>query len=136
MPANSPSMPPLVGPSIASPRCANKACNIQRREFAMSDANKTTGLQLRSLIAKSGELELSLARVELPEPGPDQVLVKVEATPINPSDLGLLLGPADMTQATASGSGDGIVVTAKVPATALTALATRLDEPMPVGNEG
>src|SRR6266702_3815557 len=136
MPANSPCVPPLVRPSIAFPRCANKACNIQRREFAMSDANKTTGLQLRSLIAKSGELELSLAKVELPEPGEDQVLVKVEATPINPSDLGLLLGPADMTAATATGSGDGIVVTAKVSPAALAMLGARLDKSMTVGNEG
>jgi NADPH:quinone reductase-like Zn-dependent oxidoreductase len=102
----------------------------------MSDANKTTGLQLRSLIAKSGELELSLAKVELPEPGPDQVLVKVEATPINPSDLGLLLGPADMASAKSIGSGDDIKVTGKVPATSLPFLTARLDEAMPVGNEG
>ena len=52
---------------------------------------------------KSGELELSLAKVEVPEPGPDQVVVRVEATPINPSDLGLLLGPADMAAATTVG---------------------------------
>ena len=94
------------------------------------------GLELRSLIRKSGALELSLATVALPEPAADQVLVKVEATPINPSDLGLLLGPADMTAATASGSGAGIVVTAKVPVAALPALAARLDQSMPVGNEG
>src|SRR3981081_4603885 len=136
MPANSPSVPPLVAPSIAFPRCANKACNIQRREFAMSDANKTTGLQLRSLIAKSGELELSLAEVLIPEPGPDQVLVKVEATPINPSDLGLLLGPADMSTAKASGSGAAIKITAKVPEQALPFIVARLDQAMPVGNEG
>ena len=102
----------------------------------MSDANKISGLQVRSLITKTGDLELSLARVDLPEPGPDQVLVRVEATPINPSDLGLLLGPADMTAAKASGSGDSIKVTAKVPAATLPFLATRLDESMPVGNEG
>ena len=102
----------------------------------MSDATKISGLQLRSLISKSGDLELSLAKVGLPEPGPDQVLVKVEATPINPSDLGLLLGPADMATFNATGSGDGIKVTAKVPAAALPFLATRLDESMPVGNEG
>ena len=58
-----------------------------------------TGLQLRSLIRKNGELELSLARIDIPEPGPDQVVVRVEATPINPSDLGLLVGPADMSAA-------------------------------------
>jgi NADPH:quinone reductase-like Zn-dependent oxidoreductase len=96
----------------------------------------TTGLQLRSLIKKSGELELSLAKVEVPEPGPDQVVVKVEATPINPSDLGLLLGPADMAAATTSGSGDSTVVKAKVSQAALPFLAARLDQAMPVGNEG
>jgi NADPH:quinone reductase-like Zn-dependent oxidoreductase len=95
-----------------------------------------TALELRSLIRKSGELELSLAKVPVPEPGEDQVLVKVEATPINPSDLGLLLGPADMSAATATGSGDGIVVTAKVPQAALTMLGARLDKSMTVGNEG
>ena len=102
----------------------------------MSDTSKISGLQLRSLITKGGELQLSLAKVDLPEPGPDQVLVKVEATPINPSDLGLLLGPADLTTAKSSGSGDGVTVTAKVPAATLPFLTTRLDESMPVGNEG
>ena len=102
----------------------------------MGDTSKISGLQLRSLITKGGELQLSLAKVDLPEPGPDQVLVKVEATPINPSDLGLLLGPADLTTAKTSGSGDGATVTAKVPAATLPFLATRLDESMPVGNEG
>ena len=102
----------------------------------MNDTVKATGLQLRSRISKSGELELSLGRVELPEPGPDQVVVKVEATPINPSDLGLLLGPADMATATTSGNGDQLKVTAKVPAASLPFLAARLDEAMPVGNEG
>jgi NADPH:quinone reductase-like Zn-dependent oxidoreductase len=96
----------------------------------------TKGLQLRSLIKKSGELELSLAEVLIPEPGPDQVLVKIEATPINPSDLGLLLGPADMSTAKASGSDAAIKITAKVPEQALPFIAARLDQAMPVGNEG
>jgi NADPH:quinone reductase-like Zn-dependent oxidoreductase len=98
--------------------------------------DKITGLQLRSLLKKSGELELSLARVEMPEPGPDQVLVKVEATPINPSDLGLLLGPADPSNMTVSGSGTDIKVVGKVAPAALPFLAARLDQSMPVGNEG
>ena len=102
----------------------------------MSDTNKTSGLQLRSLISKDGALELSLAKVDVPDPGPDQVVVKVEASPINPSDLGLLLGPADMASFKSSGSGDGVKVTAKVPAASLPFLATRLGESMPVGNEG
>jgi NADPH:quinone reductase-like Zn-dependent oxidoreductase len=95
-----------------------------------------TALELRSLIRKSGELEVSLAKVPVPEPGEDQVLIKVEATPINPSDLGLLLGPADMSTAKVSGSGADAKVTAKVPAGAMTMLGARLDQSMPVGNEG
>src|SRR4030081_1383579 len=63
-----------------------------------------TGLQLRSLIRNGGELELSLASVPIPEPGPDEVLVRVEASPINPSDLGLLIGAADMSTARTSGT--------------------------------
>ena len=92
----------------------------------MTDTNQATGLELRSLIRKTGELELSLAKVARPAPADDQVLVRVEATPINPSDLGLLLGPADMTTARSSGSGDGIVVTAKVAPASLPGLAAGL----------
>src|SRR5258708_14914978 len=95
-----------------------------------------TGLQLRSLIKKSGELELSLASVPVSEPGPDEVIVRVEASPINPSDLGLLVGAADMTTAKASGTKEQPVVTAKVPEAGMRAMAGRIDESMPVGNEG
>ena len=64
----------------------------------------STGLQLRSLITASGELQLSLASVAVPAPGPDEVLIRIEATPINPSDIGLLFGAADMASAKLSGS--------------------------------
>jgi NADPH:quinone reductase-like Zn-dependent oxidoreductase len=95
-----------------------------------------TGLQLRSLIKSSGELELSLASVPIPEPGPDEVLVRVEASPINPSDLGLLIGAADMSTARTSGTREAPIVTAKVPEAAMQAMEGRLDQSMPVGNEG
>jgi NADPH:quinone reductase-like Zn-dependent oxidoreductase len=95
-----------------------------------------TGLQLRSLIKKSGELEISLVDVPTPEPAADEVVVRVEAAPINPSDLGLLIGAADMSTAKASGGKDAPVITAKVPESAMRAMAGRLDESMPVGNEG
>ena len=100
-----------------------------------------TGLQLRSLVKRSGEHELSLARVKTPEPADNEVVVRVEATPINPSDLGLLLGgalagPADMSTATFSGGPDNPTVTAAVPPGLMKAMAARLDESMPVGNEG
>ena len=99
-------------------------------------ASKETGLQLRSLIKPSGELELSLARVAVAEPAADEVVVRVEAAPINPSDLGLLVGAADLTTAKLSGVGDGTMVTATVPQAAMKAMAGRVGESMPVGNEG
>ena len=96
----------------------------------------TTGLQLQSLVTKNGELRLSLARVPVVEPGPEEVLVRIEATPINPSDLGLLLGPADMKSAKSAGTGEQTVVTATVSQGLMRVVAARLDQPMPVGNEG
>jgi len=99
-------------------------------------SNGKTGLQLRSLIKKGGELEISLVDVLTPEPGPDEVVVRVEATPINPSDLGLLVGAADMSTAKASGTKEKPIITATVPEAAMRAMAGRLDESMPVGNEG
>ena len=95
-----------------------------------------TSLQLRSLVKSSGELELSLARVPVPQPAADEVLVRIEGAPINPSDLGLLLGPVDVSAAKATGSGADTVVTFPVPQQFLRALKARLDDSMPVGNEG
>jgi NADPH2:quinone reductase len=98
----------------------------------MTSALPTHGLQLRSLIKSSGELELSLATVDVAAPVGDEILVRIEGSPINPSDLGLLLGAADMSTATANGG----VVTAKVAPAMMRAMAARADESMPVGNEG
>lgn len=93
-------------------------------------------LQLRSLVKSSGELELSLASVPTPEPRPDEVVVRVEAAPINPSDLGLLFGAADMSAARQSGTADRPVITATVPEGLMKAMAGRVDQSLPVGNEG
>lgn len=95
-----------------------------------------SGLQLRSLLKKNGELEISLVNVPTPEPGPDEVVVRVEASPINPSDLGLLLGPADIATAKLAGTRELPVFTARVPEAAMAGLGARLDDSMPVGNEG
>jgi NADPH:quinone reductase-like Zn-dependent oxidoreductase len=100
----------------------------------MSDGK--TGLQLRSLIKKSSELEISLLDVPTPEPADDEVVVRVEAAPINPSDLGLLVGAADMSTAKASGTKEAPVITAKVPDGAMRAMGARVDQSLPVGNEG
>ena len=69
-------------------------------------------LELRSLVTSQGTLELSLHDVPVPTPGDDEVVVRVEASPINPSDLGLLTATADMTTATVAGTPERPVVTA------------------------
>ena len=94
------------------------------------------GLQLRSIVKDSGELELSLARVATPAPAADEVVLRVEATPINPSDIGLLFGAADLATLAVSGSGERTVATARIPDAAMKAMAGRLGQSMPVGNEG
>lgn len=93
-------------------------------------------LQLRSLIRANGELELSLHDEPIPEPQAHEVVIRVEASPMNPSDLGLLFGAADMGTAKVSGTPERPIVTATVPERAMPAMAGRLDQSMPVGNEG
>jgi NADPH2:quinone reductase len=95
-----------------------------------------TALELRSLVTSGGTLELSLHEVPVPNPRANEVLVRVEASPINPSDLGLLIDSADMTTATVAGTPERPVVTASVGEAALGTLSARLDKSLPVGNEG
>ena len=99
-------------------------------------AAPSTTLQLQSLIRGTGELQLSLAEVPLPRPAADEVIVRVEAAPMNPSDIGLLLGPADLNTAVQQGSAERPVIVARIPDRAMPAMAARLDQPLPVGNEG
>jgi NADPH2:quinone reductase len=95
-----------------------------------------TGLQLRSLVKNNGDLEVSLTSVPIPAPAANEVLVRVEAAPINPADLGLLFAGADMTKASQRGTTDQPQVAARIPDAALKSMAARLDVSMPVGNEG
>jgi len=102
----------------------------------MTDSVPNDGLQLRSLAKESGEIELSLVRVPTPGPAADEVVVRVEATPINPSDIGLLFGAADLATVAARGRGEQTVVTARIPPAAMRAMAGRLGQSLAVGNEG
>ncbi|MET0662228.1 MAG: NADH oxidase, partial [Ilumatobacteraceae bacterium] len=94
----------------------------------MSDASTAVpaiGRQIRSLITTDGQLELSLVDVDVPTPSDDQVLVRIDAAPINPSDLGLLFGGADMSAATASGTPERPLVTAPIAPPVLAAMTAR-----------
>lgn len=106
----------------------------------MSDADTPsipeTGLELRSTVTDDGQVTLAVRRADIPAPGDDEVVVRVDAAPINPSDLGMLFGMADIRAATAIEQ-DGLpAVTAPMSAGVLAGQAGRLGKPMPVGNEG
>lgn len=102
----------------------------------MSAQIPAQSLQMRTLITREGALELSLAEVSTPTPGSGEVLIRVEAAPINPSDLGLLLGPADMSTVQSGGTAERPTIRATVPERFLRVVAARLGESLPVGNEG
>lgn len=95
-----------------------------------------SALELRSLVTSQGTLQLSLEDVPVPTLASNEVLVRVEASPINPSDLGLLTAGADMTTATVAGTRERPIVTASLAAGALGGLGARVDKPLAVGNEG
>jgi len=92
--------------------------------------------ELRSTIKSGGTLEIMLAEVPIPEPKDNQVVVRIDAAPVNPSDLGLLFGAADMSTAKISGSAESAMVMADIPEAMMKAMAGRLDQSLPVGNEG
>ena len=94
----------------------------------------TVSKQIKSKISKEGLLTITLDKVDVTEPGDGEVLIKVLATPINPSDLGLLVGPADI--ASLKEVEKGAVVEMKVPDGLMRSVAARLDQNLPVGNEG
>ena len=94
------------------------------------------GLELRSLVTDHSVVELSLAEVQVREPGPAEVVVRVEAAPINPSDLGLLLAAADPSAAESGGTSDRPTLRLPLSPGAVAANAARVGRSMPVGNEG
>lgn len=92
--------------------------------------------QLRTLVTEEGKLELSLKDVPMPKPGDGDIIIRVEATPINPSDLGLLVGAADLSTLKNEGSKESPKLVADVPPPAMRAMKARLGQSLGVGNEG
>ena len=98
----------------------------------MTDKN----IQLTSTINEDNKLTLALQEIEMPQPGADEVVIRIEAAPLNPSDLGVLFTAADMSTAVQSGTEESPVITADVPVQAMPSLKTRVGKATPVGNEG
>jgi NADPH:quinone reductase len=119
----------LVGGRLSS-------LSLRWEDGVMKEEVPARGLQLRSLVTEDLTVEVSLVEVAVPSPGPDEVLVRVEAAPINPSDLAVLFAGADIAAAEVSGTPDRPVVTAPLSADAARAAEARVGQSMPVGNEG
>jgi NADPH2:quinone reductase len=93
-------------------------------------------LQLTSTITENATIEIGLRDVEVPKPGADEVLIEVKASPINPSDLGTLVGAGDLTSIRVEGEGDHAKVIMDIPESVMWAMKPRIGKPLPVGNEG
>ncbi len=95
-----------------------------------------TYMQMFSTLSAEGVLKMELIEQQMPTPKPNQVIVRVEASPINPSDLGVMFGMASMGEATSAGAGKDIVLSAPVSAQGMRVMKARIGAPLPVGNEG
>ena len=99
--------------------------------------SEQTSKEIRSIVTSDGDIQISIASVALPTPSENEVLIKVEASPINPSDLALLTTfAADLDSLTVTGSGDDTVASMKVRPALMKAMTPRLDQSMQAGNEG
>jgi NADPH2:quinone reductase len=94
----------------------------------------TQGLQLTSTVNDNGTLHIVVQHQTLAQPADDEVMIEVQATPLNPSDIGLLCGAADMS--TAVNQPGQRAISAQIPERAMPAMAGRMNQVLPVGNEG
>jgi NADPH:quinone reductase-like Zn-dependent oxidoreductase len=101
-----------------------------------SHINTNKNIQLTSTVSEDNKLTLALQEIEIPQPNPNEVVVRIEAAPLNPSDLGVLFSSADVATATQSGTEQSPVITADVRPQFMPSLKTRVGIATPVGNEG
>jgi NADPH:quinone reductase len=95
-----------------------------------------TYLQMMSTVTEGGELRMELVEQPMPTPRDGEVLVRVEASPINPSDQGVMFGWATMAECTSSGEGGKTVLTAPVSPQGMAVMKARVGQALPLGNEG
>ena len=99
-------------------------------------SSDSTYLQMFSTLTAEGELRLELKEQPMPIPGENEVLIRIEATPINPSDHGVMFGWASMASAISSGSGADTVLSAPVSEQGMAVMKARIGQSLAVGNEG
>ena len=104
------------------------------RPLKRNTATMNTSKQLFTHISSDGELTLSLVEVDVPKPKAHEIVVKMKASPINPSDMWPMFGPANLSKALLSD--DKSVLTAPLYPGMLSRIKLRLDQTLPIGNEG
>lgn len=102
----------------------------------MPQSHLQSGLELRSLVTDDGHLKLFLREAPVPEPGADEVVIQIEATPLNPSDQATLIAPADVSTGETTGSGIDTTYTAKIRPGLENRVKPRVGKPLAAGNEG
>ncbi len=95
-----------------------------------------TYLQLLSTVSEQGRLTIAMAEKPMPVSKPDQIVVRIEAAPINPSDHGVMFGMANIAEATSSGEGKARILTAPIIAQGMARMKARFGQALPIGNEG
>ena len=96
-----------------------------------------TSKEIRSTVTSDGTVEISIVNAAMPVPSENEVLIKVEAAPINPSDLALLISfAADLDSIEFSGEDEASKTTIKIRPGLMAALKGRVDQPLSAGNEG
>ena len=80
------------------------------------------------LLMKMQHLKLT-RDIEVPKPGSDDVLIEVQASPINPSDLGTLVGAGDLTSIRVEGEGEQAKVIMDIPESVMWAMKPRIGKP-------
>jgi NADPH:quinone reductase-like Zn-dependent oxidoreductase len=118
----------------------SSARGLDGEDGPMSDPDTApvpdTGLELRSTVSDDGHVTLAVRRTDVAAPAPDEVVVRVDAAPINPSDLGMLFAMADLDAAESVVVDDLPAVRAPISERVLRAMSRRVGTPMPAGNEG
>jgi NADPH:quinone reductase len=102
----------------------------------MPSDHPATALELRSTLADDGIVTLGIRETDVVAPNDDQVVVRIEAAPINPSDLGMMFAGGDTGAALPAGDGFHDAVGVALTEAGVDAQRARLGKPMPVGNEG
>jgi len=92
--------------------------------------------QLFTTVTNDSKLVLSVEPFDVPEPKDHEVVVEMQAVPINPSDLGLLTAPANIDTLRTETVGGHPALVADIDPAMAPYFSGRAGQKLPAGNEG